>query len=294
MASSAPEQLVYATVAYWQPRELPLLEGCVESLLRQDGVALRILLISNGCQQRPRLPTDVRIEHIQLSRNRGFAGGHNAGIRHALENGASHVLLFNSDAIAEPGMLHELLTVARSQHLAAFVGPLVVRARQPGVIESAGQSFNTRTGRHTELLRGQAAESVDACPRKVDALSGCAVLATRAAIESIGLLDEGLFAYFEDMDWCLRARRAGFDVVVAPGARVRHLGEGSTGGASPLATYLAVRNHMLVAARYGSALSSGLALLYQLAYLARSPERRTRDHLLALVRGAREASAHRD
>lgn len=292
MASSAPE-LVYATVAYWQPRELPLLQTCVESLLNQERVAVRILLVSNGCDERPHLPADERIEHIQLAQNRGFAGGHNAGIRRALENGASHVLLFNSDAIADPGCLHQLLSVARSHPRAAFVGPLIVRARQPNVIECAGQRFNPRTGRHTELLRGQPADSVDGCPRQVDALSGCALLATRAAVESIGLLDEQLFAYFEDMDWCLRARRAGYDVVVAPGARVRHLGEGSTGGASPLASYYSVRNHMLVASKYGGAWTAPLVLAYHAAYLARSPERRTKENLIALVRGAWAAVAHR-
>jgi GT2 family glycosyltransferase len=113
------------------------------------------------------------------------------------------------------------------------------------------------------------------------------LLARRTAVETIGLLDEALFAYFEDMDWCLRARRAGFDVVVAPRAHVRHVGGASTGPASTLTTYYSVRNHLIVSARYGGRRLMPLVLGYQLAYLARSPSRRTRGHLVAFARGAR-------
>jgi GT2 family glycosyltransferase len=268
---------------------LPLLERCVASLMDQEGgpsVELRISVISNGCDALASLPVDDRIEQIRLTDNRGFAGGHNAGICRALERGADYVLLFNSDATAEPGLVRELVAAAAANPGAAFLGPLLVRAKEPDRVESAGQAFDVPTGRHTEIYRGWRVERVDLDTRKVDAVSGCALLARRGAIEMIGLLDEKLFAYFEDMDWCLRARRAGYDVLLVPRARVLHVGEGSTGGASALSTYYSVRNHTIVAARYGGALTSPLVLAYHLAFLVRSRERRTKEHFLALARGA--------
>lgn len=295
MAASVPEvrrALVYATVLYWQTRELPLVERCVESLLRQDGgsgIELRVIVIDNGCGGTPGLPNEASLELIRLSENRGFAGGHNVGMRRAADGGADFVLLFNSDAVAEPGLIRDLVAAAQTWPFAAFIGPLIVRAAAPDRVESAGQSFNSWSARHREVGRGELITSVEGRPHKVDAVSGCALLARCQALEVIGLLDEDLFAYFEDMDWCLRAHHAGYDVVVVPGARVLHMGQGSTGGASTLSTFYSVRNHMVVAARHAKPIRRRLvmvlALSYHLAYLARAPDRRNTKNLVALAQG---------
>jgi GT2 family glycosyltransferase len=299
LANSALEDgrtLVYATILFWQTRELAFLGRCIDSLLAQDvgdSIEFRIILIDNGCGAEPGLPADPSIELIRLPENRGFAGGHNVGIRRAMECGADYVLLFNSDAVAQAGLVRELVAVARAWPSAVFVGPLIVRAAAPEWVESAGQSFNTRTARHRELGRGVPVATMDDNPHPVDAVSGCALLARCRAVDAVGLLDDELFMYFEDMDWCLRARRYGYDVVVAPAARVQHMGEGSTGGASPRSTFFSVRNHMVVAARQTGQIRGWLVMLlalsYQLAFLAHSRARRNRMHLDALVQGARAA-----
>lgn len=284
---------IYATILYWQARELALLGRCIDSLLAQDtgdGIEFRIVLIDNGCGATPSLPKDAAFELIRLPENRGFAGGHNVGMRRAMDDGADYVLLFNSDAVAEPGLVRGLAAAADAWPSAACVGPLIIRATAPDRVESAGQSFNVWTARHREARRGELVSAIGGQPWRVDAVSGCALLVRCRAVEIIGLLDEGLFAYFEDMDWCLRARRAGFDNVLAPAARVLHLGHGSTGGASALSTFYSVRNHMVVAARQAGLVRSPLVmflvLAYHLAYLARSRERRRTEHLFALARGA--------
>jgi GT2 family glycosyltransferase len=268
-------------------------ERCVESLLRQEvgsEVTLRILVVDNGCGATPRLPSEARLELIRLPQNRGFTGGHNIGLRRAADDGADYVLLFNSDAVAEPGLLRDLVAAAQLWPTAAFVGPLIVRATAPDRIESAGQSFNAWTARHREVGRGELITSLDGRPHTVDAISGCALLARCRALEVIGLLDESLFFYFEDMDWCLRARHAGYDVVVVPNTRVLHLGQGSTGGTSPLLTFYSVRNHMVVAARYTRPIRRRLLMMlvlgYHVAYLVRTRDRRKSKHLVALARGA--------
>jgi GT2 family glycosyltransferase len=296
LAASTPEAqptLVYATILFWQPRELSFLGQCVESLLAQDlgpGVELRVLLVDNGCGATPSFPPDAPVALIRLPQNNGFAGGHNVGLRHALTQGADYVLLFNSDAMAQPGLVRELLAAARAWSSAAFLGPLIVRAAAPDRVESAGQSFNKWTARHRELGRGASVSSVRARPTAVDAVSGCALLVRSSTLDAVGVLDDDLFMYFEDMDWCLRARRRGFDVVIVPTSRVLHIGEGSTGGASPRSTFYSVRNHMVVAARQASPIRGWLVMLlafgYHLAFMATSRKRRNRTHLSALIQGA--------
>ncbi len=297
MANSAPESrrrtLVYATILFWQTREFALLGRCVDSLLAQnvgDDTELRILLIDNGSGATPCLPAAPALEFIRLPANRGFAGGHNFGLRLAIDRGAEYVLLFNSDAIAHTNLVRDLLAAAQAWPSAAFFGPLIIRLSVPQRIESAGQSFDVRTARQRELSQGQPVSSVDTRPHRVDAVSGCALLARCRAINTIGLLDESFFAYFEDMEWCLRAGRAGYQVVVVPAARVLHLGRGSTGAAAPLVTFYSVRNHMLVAARHSGRIRGRLLMVlafgYHLAFLMRARARRNRRHLVAVVQGA--------
>lgn len=286
---------MYASVLYWQPRELELLPRCVESLIAQQEdsrVDLRVVLVDNGCGALPSLPTHWPVDVIRQPRNLGFAGGHNAAMRRGMDAGADYFFLFNSDAEAAPGCLSELVAVAESVPAAAFVGPLVISTQGEDRIESAGQSFNHWSARHQELARGRSAASIGAVPRAVDAVSGCALLARARAVQTIGLLDESLFSYFEDMDWCLRARRAGYTVLVVPSARVLHQGRGSTGPSSALSTFYSVRNHMLVAsrhARWPGLMLSPLVLAYHAAYLASARPPRTGQHFAAMVEGARAA-----
>ena len=295
MASNAPERrrAVYASVLYWQAHELPLVERCVASLLEQhlgETVTLHILVIDNGCGATPRLPPVETVELVRLAENVGFTGGHNAAMRCALEAGADSVFLVNSDVVADPHCVAALVEAADADPTAGLLGPLVLCEAPAEQVQSAGQAFNRWTGRHTELDRGAPAQAIDSRPRAVDAASGCALLARRALIERIGLLDDGLFFYFEDMDWCMRAHQAGFGVRVVPQARVWHLGGGSTGPASPRTTYFSIRNHLVVGRRHGQPatrwLLPPLIVGYHLAFLLKSRQRRTPAHLRALAGGA--------
>lgn len=96
------------------------------------------------------------------------------------------------------------------------------------------------------------------------------------------------------MDLCLRARRAGYEVVVVPRSRVLHVGQASTGAASLLTTFYSVRNHMLVASRYGrlaTPLLKTLVFIYHALHVARSRPPRMIGHFGVLLRGATAACA---
>ena len=85
----------------------------------------------------------------------------------------------------------------------------------------------------------------------VDGIDGCLMLVTRGVFEAIGLLDEDYFFSFEDLDFCLRARRAGFATVLAASALAYHEGARSIGPQSPRRLYFAARGHLLLAQRAG-------------------------------------------
>jgi GT2 family glycosyltransferase len=207
------------------------------SSARDPDLDVRVLVVENGAAGVAAPSPD----HLRLPENRGFAGGMNAGLERLLADGCDRILLLNSDAVLESNALR-LLADALDDPALAAVGPLVLRARD-GRVESRGASLDLRWGR--VRLEGHGEEPGEGGGHvPVDALSGAAIMLSRAAVERVGLLDEEYFFSFEEMDWCVRARRAGYALAVVPRARARQTGSQTIGRASPRHFYYAARNHV--------------------------------------------------
>ena len=204
----------------------------------------------------------LRAAHPQLeivcsATNRGYAGGNNVGIRWAFERGADYVLLINSDTEVTPEMVSTLVRVAESDPRIAVVGCRNLLLEDPARLWGA---YDTLTY-GPFAVRSDGAGAADGpawhATRDVDVAIGNGYLWRRAALEQVGLLDESLFGYHEDVDWCLRARRAGWRVVYAGDAAILHRGGSSSApGATrvfPQAYFLG-RNGVRIAQRYGSPL----------------------------------------
>lgn len=201
--------------------------------------------------------------HIKNGRNLGFSGGVNVGIRAALERGAHAVLLVNSDVILPPDCVDRLergLTDASAS--CGIVGPAIASRSAPAVTASLGMFYDAATGRMRHYGFGDPMRrhgrgdfgtlNATSC---VDGVSACAMLIARKVFDAIGLFDEDYFFSFEDLDFCLRARRAGFETRLVENATAYHEGGQSIGASSPQRLYFAARNHMLLASRITSGAS---------------------------------------
>jgi GT2 family glycosyltransferase len=165
-------------------------------------------------------------------RNGGFSAGNNAGIR---ASDAEFYLLLNSDTLVRPGALAELLRAAREHPEAGLIGPRLEDRDGTGQnsafrsISPLGQLVSgAKTGVIDALLRNRivpmpVADQSHAC----EWISFACVLVRRHVLEVVGPMDEGMFMYFEDADYGLRVRDAGFSVWYWPAARVVHFGGGS-------------------------------------------------------------------
>jgi len=229
---------------------------CLSAVARVAYGRTSCVLIDNGCQ-------DFSVEevaqlvpgahYLRLPVNRGFTGGVNVGIRHALAHGAHYVLLLNNDATIDPDAIGELVRVATSDTRIGIVGAKLLRRERPGRLESAGLSVALGWGRVYQIGFGELDRGQYDATRDRTAVSGGAMLLSRAVCERIGGFDDRYFRYVEDVDVCLRARQAGFRVVFAPRARVHHTGKGMAGGrTSPLILYYSVRNHLLLMREHGA------------------------------------------
>jgi GT2 family glycosyltransferase/glycosyltransferase involved in cell wall biosynthesis len=207
---------------------------------------VQVLLVENGpAASSGSLPEGV--ERLTLARNLGYAGGMNAGLRALVTAGCDRVLLMNDDAWLEPGALRRLAEAVSDPALAA-AGPVILRACD-GRVESRGAQFDPAWGRMRLLGHGEAHEAAEGIV-PAESLSGAAWMIRAAAIERVGSLDEDYFLSFEETDWCLRARQAGFRLAVVTGAVARHAGSRSQGPGSPSRLYYAVRNHLRAAERH--------------------------------------------
>ena len=126
-----------------------------------------------------------------------------------------------------------------------IVGPLVYHHNEPGVIQSAGGEMN----RHLDAWhRGQNEADVGRYdqPQAADWVSGCAILVRRKVIDQVGMLDARFFYYWEETEWCLRARKAGWRILVAPAARLWHKGVQRDYQPKPSVTYYGTRNRLMM------------------------------------------------
>jgi len=185
---------------------------------------------------------------LRSERNLGFSGASNLGLRRALDDGADLVVLINSDVAITPDCLERLEAALDTDSRAGIAGPALICAAD-GVVESLGISLDRRTGRMRQLGFGSPSAGGFTDTRRVDAVSGCVVLLRRAVLDKVGLLDEDYFYSFEDVDWCLRASRAGFASICVAAARAHHIGGASIGSDSSARSYYAARNHLLLSRR---------------------------------------------
>jgi len=293
-----PEPAWYVIVLSWNGREDT--ERCLEALAKVTEPPVRVVCVDNGSTDgsveavRDRHP-DVHL--IENGRNLGFSGGCNVGIRWALSQGAEWVVLVNNDAVVARDAIVGFAAAAEQHPEAGMMAGKLYLADPPDRIWYAGQRFLAwlgYSGRH----RGEGRRDGPRYDRirPTDRANGALMAVSRAAIEEIGLLDEELFAYVEDVDWSLRARGAGFEVLFVPGARAWHRVGASTAGAAHN-SYYGTRNMVVVCERRRplppplSVLRRGVILLTFAAYALRQPNRRA---ALAAVRtGYRDARAGR-
>lgn len=286
----APGRLAAVVLNYRTPDDTLL---AARSLLLSRRVPDAILVVDNdphGCEA-ALAPLGRGIAYMRTGRNLGFAAGMNVGIRAALADGADRVLLLNSDAMVAPDCLARLEHVLATWPQAGIAGPMVLSRARPDRTASLGLSFDKATGRMRHHGAGQPVPGM-APPRVVDAVSGCCMLVVREVFERVGLLDDEYFFGFEDLDFCLRAREAGFHSVLAPGALAYHEGGRSIGRASPRRLYFASRNHLRLARRVapgtgvGPLARAAWILTLNLGHAVRSDGGSLAARLAAVLRGA--------
>ena len=222
---------VVAIVVNWNGGEANL--ACLRSILASGVVPGDIVFVDNGSADGSRelvareLPQITRIENAH---NLGFGEAANQGATAALAGGAEAVFFVNNDVVLPPDTLGVLArALAEDRHL-GIVGPRVLSTRAPGRVWCAGGMLTWRQNLSTLVGHGEMDGPRFRERKRVDYVPGCALLARRQVLEEVGLFDARYFAYMEDVDLCLRARRRGFGVELVGDVAAYHASSSATGG----------------------------------------------------------------
>jgi GT2 family glycosyltransferase len=265
---TAPTQIVVSIINYKTP-EMTL--NCVQSVLHDmqsaPDITVRIVIIDNDSAdgsvqiirewltaQGPDLPVSL----VCSAENLGFSGGHNQGI--AAQAGAYYLLL-NSDALLRPGFLRAMLETALTHPKAGMISPTIQ--------DAGGGHHHSRFRFHSpasEFIRGACSGPITRLLRRYevapdgldtpDWVSFACVMLNGAMIRDIGPMDQGFFLYFEDAEYCFRAKQAGWDIAFSPKAIAIH----DQGGSGPVVALSRARQRL--PAYYYSARTRFFFLLY--------------------------------
>lgn len=226
---------------------------CLDSLrsLRGD---FEIVVVDNGRdiyarEQLRRTGVRVLVSH----ENGGYVGGNNRGIGYAKAAGAEFVLLLNPDTVLlNPEFLDELTRYFDGRPAVGVVGPRV-HLRRMGNVQNTVLQFPWLWRRVSDWFRfrivGNSNRSGDV-PRDAEALNGVCVLFRVSCLDDVGALDDGMFAYIEDIEWSYRAQRRGWKRVYLPVDSVLHLQKATGYERGGTVDYLLKRNTLYFLIRH--------------------------------------------
>lgn len=230
--------------------------ACLRSLrdAEETKETVNILVVDNGSRDESlsQLKNEfaAQIEFLSTARNLGYAGGNNLGVQHALKNGATLILLLNNDTIVARDFITTILQAAEQQPEIGMWGMKIFYLHEPERIWYAGGEVQTWLGRTRHFGFNRHDSAAFQREREVDFITGCALLVRAEVFAKLGLLDETLFLYYEDADFCRRALRAGIRMCYLPNAVLWHkVGAGIGERITADYLYYQTRNRYLVLQR---------------------------------------------
>lgn len=246
-----------------------LTSQCLDSVAKlvTTGFDLETIVVNNNPKEnleslKKKFP---KIIFLTSHKNLGFAGGNNLGIKKALKDKADFVLILNNDTILDKNLLIAFLKTAEKEKEAGIIAPKIYFA--PGhefhynryqpqergkVIWYAGGLIDWQN----IICSHRGVDEVDQGQYDVlsttDFASGCAMFVKKEVFDKSGLFNDKYFLYLEDVDFCQRAKEAGFKIFYDPQAKLWHINAGSSAVGSQLQDYYLSRNRLLFGLKYSS------------------------------------------
>jgi len=196
-----------------------VIKNCLNSLFKMNYPNFEVIVVDNNSSDgslelaKANFPRAVFIKNEE---NLGFSAGNNMGIRYALEHLAEYVLLLNNDTEVEYDFLRKIIGTFATDKKIGIVSPVIMAGNSKKIWFAGGKiNWLTMKTKHENNIENR--DFYD-----TDFISGCAMLVRAEVFGKIGLLDEDYFLYWEDADFSVRAKKAGFRRIIAARSQIKH------------------------------------------------------------------------
>ncbi len=220
-----------------------LILSCLKNLVSKSSVNFKIIVVDNGSKDKTvdevakNFPEVIIIEN---KNNYGFAKGINYGIKLAVAQGYDWILILNDDTVVKIDDIYKLIEEANEKNYLVS-GPLILSPDNK--VWSAGGIINKE--HFSGGLIGYGRDKWGGREKGVDFISGTAMLVKSQVFQKIGYFDEDYFLYYDDVDYCYRAKNKGIASYIIPKVKITHLETITIGKNSPSHYYHAAKSHLI-------------------------------------------------
>ena len=239
----------------WNSYELT--RDTLESLAKSIYTNFDIIVVDNGSIDesvdllKKNFPNIIL---IKLDSNKGFTGGNNVGMQFALGHDYEYIMMLNNDVLVDTHFLIPLITKMEEDKTIGAVQPLIYFHHDTNLIWNAGSTFNALLGicDTPNYNHKDPEHQFTSISKKIDWITGCAFMIRASVLKKTGLLKEGFFIYYEDVDLSFRIKAAGYSLSYVPTSVIYHIAgmsqkskiKGKEGFVSPKVHYLNARNRI--------------------------------------------------
>ena len=250
----------------------------IDSIPFEDN--LEVIVVDNGSREDEASMLQTRYPHIKAihsDQNLGFAGGNNLGIKVAK---GKYLYLINNDTFFKYFNPHALIKRLETFSKIGMVCPKIRFAWDNNPIQYAGYTpLSAITVRNRAIGFGEEDKGQYDTPHQTPYAHGAAMMLKREVIDKVGLMPECFFLYYEELDWSMMIKRAGYEIWYEPASTIYHKESQSAGQNSPLRTYYITRNRLLLVKRNYTGMKKCLAYIYLQMIVA------NRDILRFIIKG---------
>lgn len=244
------QPLICAIIVAWKSADC--IGRCIQSL-QKSSVPLDIIAVDNASTDNvadviARYPD---VTYVNSGDNIGYAAGNNVGLKIAQKRNADYFFIINPDAYIAPDCIQTMLDVMQKSPDIGMTCPKTYYA-DSDTIWFAGATLNMKTGTSPHIGQGQKDGPEFSKDSDLPRANGCAMLLSKEALQKVGLMEGKYFLYFEEIDWSIRFKQAGYRIRLVAGAHAWHAASTSTGGFfTPLYQYYTTRNSLDLIRRFG-------------------------------------------
>lgn len=217
---------------------------CLNSVFKSDYPNYEVIVVDNGSTDRS-VPcireAYPKVSILENEKNFGFTGGNNQAMRYAMKRNADYLWLLNNDAITESDTLKKLVNAVDRNEVIGLISPMIYYYGKSDEVQFGGIRLDLEAYAYRENPPLSLPDGKD--PNMDNLLVGTALLIKRRVVDDIGYLNENYFAYVEDFEYCMRAKRSGYASAVLPSAKIYHKdAEWKVKKRKPTVVFLRTRN----------------------------------------------------